>query len=192
MDTATRIGRLIGPLRRAVLRTRRIEGLPDLPEAQIELLRSLAEDGPCTPREVAGRLRIAPSTVSNLVRAMTASGLVERTPSATDLRTVRLAASPKALDMLGRYDRVSTGALRRALDELGPERREVLERALPVFAELLTVLEAQSQPGAASVGSPGEPARGAGQEPVRETGQEPGRENGQEAGQESGQESGAV
>ncbi|MBQ0868800.1 MarR family winged helix-turn-helix transcriptional regulator, partial [Streptomyces sp. RK75] len=123
--------------------------------AQIELLRSLAEDGPCTPREVAGRLRIAPSTVSNLVRAMTASGLVERTPSATDPRTVRLAASPKALDLLGRYDRVSTCALRRALDELGPERREVLERALPVFAELLTVLGAQPQPGAASAGSPG-------------------------------------
>ncbi|MGI5352668.1 MarR family winged helix-turn-helix transcriptional regulator [Streptomyces sp. CA-250714] len=144
MDTATRLGRLIGPLRRAVLRTRRIEGLPDLPEAQIELLRTLAEDGPCSPREVAGRLRIAPSTVSNLVRAMTASGLVERTPSATDLRTVRLAASPKALDMLSRYDRVSTRALRRALDELAPESREALERALPVFTELLTVLEAQA------------------------------------------------
>src|ERR1044072_3048564 len=40
MDTATDLGRLIGPLRRAVLlRTRRAEDLPDLPEAQIELLR---------------------------------------------------------------------------------------------------------------------------------------------------------
>ncbi|NSC21971.1 MarR family transcriptional regulator [Streptomyces albus subsp. chlorinus] len=145
MDTATRIGRLIGPLRRAVLRTRRFdEALPDLPEAQIELLRTLAEDGPATPREVAGRLRIAPSTVSNLVRAMTASGLVERTPSATDLRTVRLAATPRALDLLGRYDRVSTGALRQALDDLAPESREALERALPVFAELLTALEART------------------------------------------------
>ncbi|MER7841117.1 MarR family transcriptional regulator [Streptomyces sp. NPDC096040] len=147
MDTATEFGRLLGPLRRAVLRTRRAEALPDLPEAQIELLRALAETGTATPREVAVRLRIAPSTVSNLVRTMTAAGLVERTPSATDLRTVHLAASPKALGMLDRYDRTSTAALRRALDGLAPQNREVLERALPVLAELLGALEAEAPEG---------------------------------------------
>ncbi|AEW94178.1 MULTISPECIES: MarR family winged helix-turn-helix transcriptional regulator [Streptomycetaceae] len=147
MDTATEFGRLLGPLRRAVLRTRRAEGLPDLPEAQIELLRALAETGTATPRQVAARLRVAPSTVSNLVRTMTAAGLVERTPSAADLRTVHLAASPRALDMLDRYDRTSTAALRRALDGLAPAKREALERALPVLAELLTTLEAQTPEG---------------------------------------------
>ncbi|MCX5323714.1 MarR family winged helix-turn-helix transcriptional regulator [Streptomyces sp. NBC_00120] len=143
MDTATELGRLLGPLRRAVLRTRRTVNLPDLPEAQIELLRALTETGSATPREVATRLRIAPSTVSNLVRTMTAAGLVERTPSATDLRTVRLTASPKAMDMLDRYDRTSTAALHRALEDLAPQSREALEQALPVLAELLTVLEAE-------------------------------------------------
>ncbi|KUO05680.1 MarR family winged helix-turn-helix transcriptional regulator [Streptomyces caeruleatus] len=143
MDTATEFGRLLGPLRRAVLRTRRAEGLPDLPEAQIELLRALTETGTATPRQVAVRLRVAPSTVSNLVRTMTAAGLVVRTPSATDLRTVHLAPSPEALDMLDRYDRTSTAALRRALDDLAPQSREALERALPVLAELLTALEAE-------------------------------------------------
>lgn len=144
MDTASEFGRLIGPLRRAVLRTRRMEGLPDLPEAQIELLRTLAETGGATPREAAARLRIAPSTVSNLVRAMTAAGLVERTPSTTDLRTVRLTASPKALDMLDRYDRTSTTSLRQALDRLAPQSREALRLAVPALAELLTALEAQA------------------------------------------------
>ncbi|AYG85271.1 hypothetical protein DWB77_07488 [Streptomyces hundungensis] len=144
MDTASEFGRLIGPLRRAVLRTRRMEGLPDLPEAQIELLRTLAETDGATPREAAARLRIAPSTVSNLVRAMTAAGLVERTPSTTDLRTVRLTASPKALDMLDRYDRTSTTSLRHALDGLAPQSREALRLAIPALAELLTALEAQA------------------------------------------------
>lgn len=144
MDTATEFGRLLGPLRRAVLRTRRSAGLPDLPEAQIELLRVLAGAGTITPREAAIRLKAAPSTVSNLLRTMTAAGLVERTPSPTDLRTVHLTASPRALEMLDRYDRTSTAALRRALDELSPENRRALDRSLPALAELLTALEAET------------------------------------------------
>ncbi|MCZ9343501.1 hypothetical protein NGM37_37680, partial [Streptomyces sp. TRM76130] len=62
---ASGLGGLLGPLRRAVLRsTRNAEGLPDLPEAQIELLRALATapDG-LSPGAAAARLRIAPSTV---------------------------------------------------------------------------------------------------------------------------------
>ncbi len=141
MDTATEFGRLIGPLRRAILRTRRTAGLPDLPEAQIELLRTLAEAGPLSPRQAADRLRLAPSTVSNLLRTMTAAGLIEREPSTTDLRTVRLTASPTALEMLHTYDRTSTAALHRALADLTPNSREAIERALPALAELLTVLE---------------------------------------------------
>ncbi|GAA2231857.1 MarR family winged helix-turn-helix transcriptional regulator [Streptomyces indiaensis] len=144
MDTATDLGRLIGPLRRAMLlRTRRAEDLPDLPEAQIELLRILSEAGPLAPGEVATRLRVASSTVSNLVRVMTASGLVERRPSSTDLRTVMLVASPRALDLLGRYDRVSTQELRQALGALAPDRRRAIEEALPALRELIGVLEEQ-------------------------------------------------
>ncbi|MCK8438910.1 MarR family transcriptional regulator [Streptomyces sp. D2-8] len=136
------LGRLIGPLRRAVLlRTRRAEDLPDLPEAQIELLRVLSDAGTLAPREVATRLRVASSTVSNLVRAMTASGLVERKPSPTDLRTT-LVASPRALDLLDRYDRVSTETLRPALTALAPDSRQAIEEALPTLTELIPALEA--------------------------------------------------
>ncbi|MGA5205615.1 MarR family winged helix-turn-helix transcriptional regulator [Streptomyces variegatus] len=144
MDTATGLGRLIGPLRRAVLlRTRRSADLPDLPEAQIELLRALSDAGALPPREVATRLRVAPSTVSNLVRAMTAAGLVERKPSSTDLRTVTLVASPHALDLLSRYDRVSAEALRRALAALPPDSRQAIDEALPALTELIEALEEQ-------------------------------------------------
>lgn len=142
MDIATGLGRLIGPLRRAVLqRTRRAADLPDLPEAQIELLRVLSDAGALAPGEVATRLRVAPSTVSNLVRAMTTSGLIERRASSTDLRTVSLVASPHALDLLSRYDQVSTEALRRALAALTPESRRAIEEALPALTELLGALE---------------------------------------------------
>ncbi|MFF5668481.1 MarR family transcriptional regulator, partial [Streptomyces griseofuscus] len=75
---AAGLGGLLGPLRRAVLRaTRNAEGLPDLPEAQIELLRALSSSPEgLSPGAAATRVRVAPSTVSNLVRAMSAARLV--------------------------------------------------------------------------------------------------------------------
>ncbi|MFI9029936.1 MarR family winged helix-turn-helix transcriptional regulator [Streptomyces sp. NPDC053560] len=141
-DTAFELSRLLGPLRRAVLRTtRKTEGLPDLPEAQIELLRSLAAEGPLGTRDAAARLRIAPSTVSNLVKAMTAAGLVNRAPDPSDLRTVVLTPTETALELLDRYDRTSAEALALAIDELPDADRQALTAALPALARLITVLE---------------------------------------------------
>ncbi|MFI5677997.1 MarR family winged helix-turn-helix transcriptional regulator [Streptomyces cellulosae] len=140
---ALELGRLLGPLRRAVLRaTRTAEGLPELPEAQIELLRVLAADGPLAPREVAARLRIAPSTVSNLVKALVAAGLVERAADPDDARAVVLTSSARALDLLARYDRASASALARAVADLPPADRATLSAALPVLDGLVPALEA--------------------------------------------------
>lgn len=74
---------------------------------------------------------------------MTASGLVERKPSSTDLWTVTLVASPRALDLLDRYDRVSTETLRHALTALTPDSRQAIEEALPALTELIAALEEQ-------------------------------------------------
>ena len=140
-DTAAELSRLLGPLRRAVVRaTRSAEGLPDLSEAQIELLRALAE-GPLSPNAAAQRLRLARSTVSNLVKAMTAAGLVAREQTPGDLRSVRLAATPLALHLLGRYDRASSALIAEALDQLASSDRAALEASLPVLARLTETLE---------------------------------------------------
>ncbi|MGW0331371.1 MarR family winged helix-turn-helix transcriptional regulator [Streptomyces sp. NPDC003011] len=144
-DVALELGRLLGPLRRAVLRaTRTAEGLPDLPEAQIELLRVLTADGPLAPREAAARLRIAPSTVSNLVKALTAAGLVERAADPIDARAVVLTPSARALDLLARYDRASASALARVVAGLPPADRAALAAALPVLDGLVPALEARA------------------------------------------------
>ncbi|MFJ2842952.1 MarR family transcriptional regulator [Streptomyces griseofuscus] len=99
---AAGLGGLLGPLRRAVLRaTRKAERLPDLPEAQIELLRALSSSPEgLSPGAAATRVRVAPSTVSNLVRAMSAARLVERVRPEHDQRTVVLTASKEALNPL--------------------------------------------------------------------------------------------
>ncbi|MEV5885810.1 MarR family transcriptional regulator [Streptomyces sp. NPDC052020] len=145
---AAGLGGLLGPLRRAVLRaTRNAEGLPDLPEAQIELLRTLSTSPEgLSPGTVAARLRMAPSTVSNLVRTMAADRLVERVRPAHDQRTVVLTASREALELLGRYDRASTAALTRVVDELPAADRRALAQALPALDRLVAALETADTP----------------------------------------------
>ncbi|MVU82765.1 MarR family transcriptional regulator [Nocardia sp. ET3-3] len=139
---ARHLSGLLGPLRRAVLRrTRAAAGLPDLPDAQIELLRALTATGSATPKELADRLRMAPSTISNLVRAMTGAHLITRTASETDLRVVHLAPSALARDLLDRYDSASAQTLQAAIDALPPADRKTLRAALPALTRLLAELE---------------------------------------------------
>nr|BFD86774.1 hypothetical protein StreXyl84_61750 [Streptomyces sp. Xyl84] len=141
---AVALGGLLGPLRRAVLRaTRSAEGLPDLPEAQIELLRALSSSPHgLSPGAVAARLRVAPSTVSNLVRTMSAARLVERVRPEHDQRSVVLTASRESLDLLERYDRASTAALTRVVEELPDVDRVALNGALPALDRLVAALQA--------------------------------------------------
>jgi DNA-binding MarR family transcriptional regulator len=125
---------LLGPLRRAVLRrTRAAEGLPDLPEAQIELLRLLVARGGLPPSRAAAELNVAQSTISNLLRAMTAEKLVDRLPTPGDGRGAMLVASARARVLLDRYDRASAAMLREALAGLPSADRRAVEYAVPAL-----------------------------------------------------------
>lgn len=148
MDTtAADLNRLLGPLRRAAMRSTRAEaGLPDLPEAHVEILRSLAEHSPQSPGELAERLRLARSTVSNLIKAMVAAGLIHREADATDSRSTSIHPSAAALDNLRRYDESGTQVLSRALASLSATDRDALAAAAPALARLATVLSTHPLP----------------------------------------------
>ncbi|GAA1836097.1 hypothetical protein GCM10009772_11930 [Pseudonocardia alni subsp. carboxydivorans] len=140
--TAALIGRELGPLRRTLLRRTRIAAdLPDLSEAQIELLRTLAAEGPLAPSELAAALRLARSTVSNLLRTLTAAGFVERRAGANQ-RTVVVTVSARAAGALERYDAAAEALLGAALDRLAPAERAALAAAAPVLARLTGALDA--------------------------------------------------
>lgn len=137
--TARRLGPLLGPLRRTVLRrSRDLAALPDLPEAQVELLRVLADQGPQSPSGLADRLHLARPTVSNLLRTMTGTGLVDRAPGAG--RGVAVSATDHARDLLHRYDAASARTLEVALARLDADDRAALTAALPALDRLLAAL----------------------------------------------------
>jgi len=142
-DDTTRIARRlsdrVGPFRRTLLRTSRaVADLPDIPEAQIEVLRALGVDPQVgtAPSALATRLGLARSTVSNLVSAMEQSGLVERRVVGGDGRRATVHLTPLATDRLRTYDDAATTVLVDALDRLSDADRHALARALPALERL--------------------------------------------------------
>jgi len=136
-ERAASLSHLLGPLRRSLLRAAQGAGdLPDIPDAQIELLRTLAQSGGATPGALAAELGLARSTVSNLVKTMAASGLVDRSLSDSDGRSTVLSPSPAALALLDRYDRASATLLDEVFDRLSADERARIDGALPVLQRL--------------------------------------------------------
>ena len=97
---AGRLGRVISPLRRSLLRVARAaEHLPEIPDAQIEVLRALPAGVERSSGELAGALGLSRPTISNLLRDMERAGLVARRPDRGDRRRVLVAASDRALPL---------------------------------------------------------------------------------------------
>ncbi|PRB09384.1 MULTISPECIES: MarR family winged helix-turn-helix transcriptional regulator [unclassified Microbacterium] len=138
---AARLAGVISPLRRALLAATRAEArLPELSEAQIDVLRTLPRGVAKGPAEIAATLRLSRPTVSNLLGAMQADDLVERTPDPADGRRVVVRASARALDLFDRFDAAHSALVARAADALDEEERAVLSAAVPVLERLCTVL----------------------------------------------------
>ncbi len=143
---ARRLSDRIGPFRRTLLRTSRaVADLPDIPDAQVEVLRALAAgaaaapgaDAPgAAPSALVTRLGLARSTVSNLVSAMEQSGLVERRLVGGDGRRTTVHLTPLAVDRLRTYDDAATSVLVDALGHLSAEDVHALAAALPALERL--------------------------------------------------------
>lgn len=148
---AARLTALVSPLRRALLAAaREREGLPDIPDAQIEILRALPRGTVVAPGELAAALGLGRSTVSNLLAAMERAGLVTRTPRTDDRRGVAVAAAPQALAYLERFDAASAEIMRDAAARLSAGDLKALDDAVPALERLRDVLVSR-QRGAASV-----------------------------------------
>jgi DNA-binding MarR family transcriptional regulator len=129
---------VIDRLGRALLHaTRAAQGLPVLQEAQVTVLRLLVAAGPMSPARLADELRLARSTVSNLIRGLDEAGLVKRLPSKVDGRSVLIEPTGLAGRVLESFQRGRTGVIADALSALEPSQRAQVESALPALSSLV-------------------------------------------------------
>ncbi len=139
-----RLAAVISPLRRTLLAAaRRAERLPEIPDAQIEIIRALPRGTATTPGELAERLNLSRPTVSNLLRAMDVAGLVTRAPHAGDRRQVQVCVSAKALDLFERFDLAGAALVADAAATMPAADRRALAAALPALERLRDAIAVQ-------------------------------------------------
>ncbi|BEL07684.1 hypothetical protein Q0Z83_058750 [Actinoplanes sichuanensis] len=142
---AARLAAVISPLRRTLLTAARAaEHLPEIPDAQIEIIRALPRDTVTTPGELAGRLGLSRPTVSNLLTQMETAGLVERRPRPENRRQVEVLATARALDLFDRFDRAGGEIVAAAAATLTDADRAALAAALPALERLRDALAPRS------------------------------------------------
>lgn len=142
-----RLAAVISPLRRVLLRrSRATEHLPDLSDSHIEVLRALPRGTVLTAAELARRIDLRPSTLSNLLVAMEAGGLVARRQDETDRRRVQILATPRALTLFERYDTASAALIETAAHTLTEQDQQTLSAAIPVLEKLEFALLDQKPP----------------------------------------------
>ena len=139
-DLASVVARLRRVLRRTVRRT----AVDPLPPAASDVLVVVASRPGVGVNEVADELRLAPNTVSTLVRQLVERDLVVRSTDPADRRAARLDITAAARARIAAHRAVRAETMERALAHLGPAEREVLARAVPLLHRLTDALEAEA------------------------------------------------
>lgn len=115
-------------------------GRPDelaaLTSAQLELVRLLRRQPGVSVAEAAAQLRLAPNTVSTLVRELVHANVVERRVDGSDRRVARLDLVAEMRQKLERWRDERVVTLASAIDQLPRSDRRALLRALPLLDAL--------------------------------------------------------
>ncbi|HEX6234668.1 MAG TPA: MarR family transcriptional regulator [Jiangellaceae bacterium] len=103
---------------------------------QLSAMGTLARLGPITLGELAAAERIQPPSMTRIVSALEARGLVTREPDAQDRRLVIVRLAEEGKQMLAADRRRRDAWLNHRLRELTADEREALRRAAPVLEKL--------------------------------------------------------
>ncbi|MEV2256571.1 MarR family transcriptional regulator [Streptomyces sp. NPDC050147] len=109
---------------------------PKPSEAQLALLRLVAQEEGTTVREAAEALLMRPNNVSALVSQLTELGLLERRQDADDKRIAHLHLTSRAQRELAEVRRLEGEHLSRALQFLTQGERDALGSAVGALASL--------------------------------------------------------
>ena len=124
-----------------LLRRLRVEDTSSgLSGPRLSTLSVIVFGGPITVGDLAAAEQVKPPTMSRLVSALEARGLVTREGDASDARLVRVRATPRGLKILqeGRGRRIAR--LQHRLQELDEPDLEVMARATAVLERVVREL----------------------------------------------------
>ncbi|MPZ98500.1 MAG: MarR family transcriptional regulator [Dehalococcoidia bacterium] len=119
-----------------VRRLRRADEALGVTPSRLSALSVLVFGGPRTLGELASAEAVTPPTMTRIVAALEAAGLVSRAGDASDRRLVRLEATPEGRRLMqrGRAQRVER--LARELRALSADELETLEHAASIFERI--------------------------------------------------------
>jgi DNA-binding MarR family transcriptional regulator len=132
----------IARLRRALRRGARVAD-PDnsLAVAQLELLSALAENPGSRPGQLAHLLHMRPNTVTTIVNALAARGMVSRVISDNDRRAIELTATFAGQEAVRKWQATNAGVLHVALSTLPAQQRRALAVAVPALDALARAVD---------------------------------------------------
>jgi len=132
----------IARLRRALRRGARVAD-PENPlaVAQLELLSALAENPGCRPGYLAQLLHMRPNTVTTIVNALVAQGMVSRAGAGDDRRAIELTATHAGHDAVRAWQATNASVLHAALATLTAQQRRALAAAVPALDSLARAVD---------------------------------------------------
>src|SRR3954468_5021059 len=102
----------------------------------LSAMSTLRRHGAMSAGELAGYERVQPPSMTRVVGALEAMGLITRTPHPTDGRQVVIELAPAALELLDAEARAREAWLSGRLEELSPDDRTVLREAAVIMDKL--------------------------------------------------------
>jgi DNA-binding MarR family transcriptional regulator len=133
-ELAARLASLSTVLQRSLARTDAHDGLT---RARLSALALLVLGGPRTLGDLAAAERVRPPTMTRLVHAMEADGLVAREPNPADGRSIIIRATPKGEQQLDRGRSRQIAPLAESISDLDRVDRLLLEDSSDLLGRLL-------------------------------------------------------
>ena len=140
---ALELPRAVLAFRRSLRRTARQDfNREALSPTEVELLALIRSRPGTGVAAAAAELRLAPNTVSTIVRKLVVIGLVHRDFDPADRRAARLTLTQAAEDRLADWRNHRADILTTAMAGLDVGERDVITRAIPLLEKLSGVLDA--------------------------------------------------
>lgn len=136
-DAAAVAQRLTAITLHLLRRLAREEQVTGIRPARLSALATLATDGPTTLGGLARRERVTPPSMTRMVQALEADGLVERLPSATDGRQVGVRITPAGERLLAQRGQARADAVAGWLRPLEEDQLRVVDAAVMLLEQRL-------------------------------------------------------